>query len=354
MRGIFLWVPLALSAFGANADDLDLSAALRPVVSEIVAFSSTSRPDFVGVVAANTQADLGFLVIGTVATRPVEVGDLVAKGALIAQLDPEELDADLRAAEAGVQVAEAQFRATSAAEVRARDLVSRGVDASTSLEDATRLLVAAQARLDQAQASRAGAADIRGYATLTAPQDGVITAIFAAPGATMSAGEPIVTLAGAGALEITVDLTEQDIAGLDVGATFDAKLAAAPEIKAVATLDRIDPVAERATRTRRLHLTLFDPPPGFRLGALVEVSLAATSVASLSLPRTAIMNVDTSPAVWIIDRATNTVARRPITLGAAFGARMRVLAGLAVGDEVVLKGINSLQDGQVVGPRVMP
>ena len=152
----------------------------------------------------------------------------------------------------------------------------------------------------------------------------------------------------------SVDLTEQDIAGLDVGATFDAKLAAAPEVAAVATLDRIDPVAERTTRTRRLHLALVNPPPGFRLGALVEASLAANSAASLSLPRAAIMNVDTSPAVWIVDRATNTAARRPITLGAEFGQRMRVLTGLAVGDEVVLKGVNSLQDGQVVGPRVTP
>ncbi len=168
-------------------------------------------------------------------------------GQLIAQLDPGELDADLRAAEAGVQVARAQFRSASDAEARARDLVARGVGAGTHLEDATRQLVAAQARLDQAQASRARAADIRSSATLTAPQDGVVIAVFAERGATMGAGAPIVSLAGTGALEIVVDLTEQDIAGLDPGSTFDARLAATAEVTATATLDRIDPVTAAAS-----------------------------------------------------------------------------------------------------------
>ena len=190
---------------------------LPTVVSEIVDFSATARPDLVGVVAASRQTDLGFPVIGTLASRPVKVGDLVAAGQLIAQLGPEELDANRRAAEAG-----------------------------TRLEDATRQLVAAQARLDQAQASRARAADIRSSATLTAPQDGVVIAVFAERGATMGASAPIVRLAGTGALKIVVDLTEQDIAGLNPGSTFDARLAAAAEVTGTATLVRIDPVAAAA------------------------------------------------------------------------------------------------------------
>ena len=191
---------------------------LRLVVSEIVDFSATARPAFVGVVAASRQTDLGFPVIGTLASRPVKVGDLVAAGQLIAQLGPEELDANLRAAEAG-----------------------------TRLEDATRQLIAAQARLDQAQASRARAADIRSSATLTAPQVGVVIAVFAERGATMGASALIVRLAGAGALKIVVDLTEQDIAGLNPGSTFDARLAAAAEVTGTATLVRIDPVAAAAS-----------------------------------------------------------------------------------------------------------
>jgi RND family efflux transporter MFP subunit len=354
MRVLLLLIVLAVPAYGDEAGDLGALTAPRPIVSEIVDLTSANQQSFVGAVAARTEADLGFPVIGTVAGRPVEVGDLVHAGDVIAQLNPEDLDADLRAAEAGVLVATAQFRSAEDARARARDLVARGVDTSTRLEDASRQLIAAQARLDQAEAAQLRAEDIRRYATLTAPQDGIIVAVYAERGATLNAGEAIVRLAGTAAREIVFDLTEQDIAGLDVGATFNARLAAASEVTAVATLYRIDPVAERTTRTRRLHLTLNDPPSGFRLGALAQVSLTASSAVSLSIPRSAILNIETSPSVWIIDRATNTVSPRQIALGAEFGTRVRIVDGLSAGDEVVLKGIHSLKDGQTVGPRVMP
>ncbi len=347
---------IALGSPGAPALAEDASGTQapqpRPVASEIVDLSSATRPSYVGVVAARTQTDLAFPVIGTMASRPVDLGDQVAQGDIIARLDPEDLEADLRAAEAGVLVASAQFKSARDAEQRARDLVARGVDADVRLEDAARQLAAAQARLDQAIAARARAADIRSYATLSAPQDGIITQVFAEPGSTLDAGAPVVTLAGTNAREIILDLTEQDVAALDIGATFTAYLVAGPDITARATLARIDPMAERSTRTRRLRLTLEDAPPGFRLGALVQVSVMATSQASLSIPRAALLDPDTAPAVWLIDRTTDTVHRQSVTPGAAYGARLRITDGLTAGDEIVVKGIHSLKDGQIVGPRV--
>ena len=69
---------------------------------------------------------------------------------------------------------------------------------------------------------------------------------------------------------------------------FHARLEAAPEIDANATLRVIDPVADPATRTRRLHLTLaVDAPDAFRLGALALVEPVAETHARTSLPATA-------------------------------------------------------------------
>ena len=325
----------------------------RPVISDIVSLSASARASFVGVVAAKTEIDLGFPVHGTLAARLVDTGDIVIGGDLLAQLDPEDFDADVRAAEAGVAVAVANLRSATDAQNRAKQLAGRGVDAATRLEDTDRALTAAQARHDQALASLASAREIRNYAALRAPQDGVITSVHAEAGATLAAGEVIVTLAGARGREVVIDLSEQDVANFDIGAPFTAELIAIPGMTATAVLTRIDPVAERSTRTRRLHLSLDQSAAdGFRLGALAVVTPDAQADGVLSLPRSAILTPETAPHIWVVDRSTNTVHARPVTLGENFGGRIRVAQGLKVGDEVVLKGIHSLKDGQVVGPQV--
>ena len=348
---ILLLVALALPAAAEDAPPPE-STTPRPVVSVIVNPQSGLPVSYVGTVAARIETDLGFPLAGTIAERPVSPGDVVDAGSVLAQLDPEDLDADLRAAEAGVSVAQAQFHSATDARDRASELAARGVGSETRLEDAERALVAAAARLEQARAALARAEDVRGLATLTAPQTGVVTEVFTEPGATLAAGQPVLRLAATGEREIVIDLTEADVASIEADTVFKATLAANPGISARAILTRIDPVAERATRTRRLHLTLEDAPPAFRLGALVRVSPAAGAEAGVVLPEGAILGDGGAPAVWIVDRGQNSVQRTEVALGASSGGYVLITDGVAAGDEVVTKGIHSLKDGQIVGPRV--
>lgn len=350
MRLLLLFPLLALPLQAEEAPAPE--APLRPVVSEIASLQAGEAPAFVGTVTARNEADLGFPMIGTVAERLVDIGDAVAQGAVLARLDPEDLEADLRAAEAGVIVARARLRAATDAEARARELAARGVDSATRVEDAQRALTAAQAQLEQAQAARARAEDMRALATLRAPRDGVVTEVFAEPGATLSAGQPVVRLAGTDLREVVIDLPEPEVARLQIGNRFDAVLAARPAVTAGATLTRIDPVAERATRTRRLYLALDDPPDGFRLGALVRVRPQDSTEAGVAVPLSAVLDAGGAPAVWGVDRATDTVHRRAVTLGERFGDYVRIAEGVTPGEEVLVKGIHSVTDGQKVGPRV--
>ncbi len=353
IRAALLGALLALPAAAAAADVPALGTlAPRPVVSVIVNPESGLPVTYVGTVAARIEADLGFPLSGTVAERPVSAGDTVVKGEVLARLDPEDLDAAARAAEAGVTVAEAQLRSATDARDRAEVLARRGVGSATRLEDADRARVAAEARLEQARADAARAHDMRRLATLTAPQDGVVTAVSAEPGDTIAAGQPVLRLAATGEREIVIDLTERDAAGYPPGTRFTARLVANPDVSASAALNRIDPIAYSATRTRAAYLTLDTAPAAFRLGALVSVTPQAQGDAGVALPASAILDPDTAPAVWLVDRADDTVHRRPVTLGPAVGDFVVVSSGVAAGDEVVTKGIQSLEDGQKVGPRV--
>jgi len=142
------------------------------------------------------------------------------------------------------------------------------------------------------------------------------------------------------------------VAAHPVGTRFIVRLVANAEVAAEATLNRIDPVAFAATRTRTAHLTLRNAARDFRLGALVLVTRAAEAGAGVALPVAAVLDADGAAAVWVVAGADRRVERRPVTLGPAVGDFVVVASGLNAGDEVVTKGIHSLEDGQPVGPRV--
>ena len=72
---LVLVLPLALAACKEEAAEPELPP--RPVVSEVVTPQSGLRPQYVGTVTARVETDLGFPRIGTVAARPVRVGDVV-------------------------------------------------------------------------------------------------------------------------------------------------------------------------------------------------------------------------------------------------------------------------------------
>ncbi|MCR8724986.1 efflux RND transporter periplasmic adaptor subunit [Frigidibacter sp. ROC022] len=338
-----------LAALPALAEDTAPEPVKRPVMSVIVGEQTGLPLSYVGSVTASSEADLGFPLIGTIVERGVDLGDQVAEGDVLARIDTEDLDADLRSAEASVTIAEAQRQSASDARDRAAELLAREVGSETRLEDAERTLVAAEAAVEQAKAALARATDLRNLATLTAPFDGVVTQIFAEPGATLSAGEPVLRLAATGAREVVIDLSESDAALLKPGTKFTVVLDANPDVTATAITDRIDPLAERTTRTRRVHLRLQDAADGFRLGALVHVVPELAADSGILLPAAAVLE---PASVWVIDRTTDTVGLRQVTLGERVGTYVIVTDGLSPGDEVLTHGIHLVEDGQLVGPRV--
>jgi RND family efflux transporter MFP subunit len=349
MRASILLLGLVLS-LPAQADEAaQIAQQARPVVSVIVDPQTGISLSYTGMVVARTETALGFPMSGTVAARPVSTGDLVSKGDVLASLDTTDLDADLRTADAAVTVAQAQLRSATDARERAKTLAERGVDSATRLEDAERALISAQARLDQAKASQDRALDIKGLAILSAPYAGVVTGTFAEPGATLSEGQTVLQLAAIGKREIVIDVSEVEAGLQQLGDQFIASLMASDTIQADAVLTRIDPVAEKATRTYRLHLSIENAPQEFRLGSLVRVLPAVGKETDIVLPRSALLE---PPAVWIVDRTSNVVSLKAIEVSGMSGDYVVVSSGITAGDEVVTKGIHSLEEGQAVGPRV--
>lgn len=331
--------------------------APRPVVSVVVhATPPAGGAAFYGQVAARVVTDLGFAQGGELAERPVDQGDVVQAGALLAMLDPTDLDARQRAAEASLDAAGAQLRQAADAEERLRALVDRGSATAVQLESAALARAAAEAAVGQAAAALASAEDLRDSARLLAPEAGVVLATLAEPGANLAPGQPVVQLAGLSGREVLIDLTESEVNALRPGTRFQVTLDADPAIATAASLVSVDPVAEKATRTRRVHLGLQAPPEAFRIGALARVSLTGDAIGAptIRLPATALLADGGQAFVWRIARPSGAVSRVRVESAAAGPGIVRITAGLSDGDEVLLKGVHSVAEGDIVGPQVSP
>ena len=332
--------------------------APRPVVTEIVAPNDSAPGRSVpGVITAATEVQMAFQTLGRMIARPVDVGDRVDAGQVLARLDPEDLAGNTRAAEASLAAAQVNLTTARNTAERARSLSERNVASAAQLEQAEQALSAARSAVDQAQARLESARDAEGYAVMTAPISGVVSAVRATPGAVVAAGDPILTLSSEDELEATIDLTETQLQGIERGTECLIFRDHQADEPVRGRVNRISPVADRQTRTRRVYITL---PPGssFRLGSLVRVRRADDSTAALTVPAEALVaEPPGGVAVWIVRRSgpdAATVTRRTVTIGARIGARIEVTEGLAPGDEVVIRGVHSLAEGQQVGRKVEP
>lgn len=327
----------------------------RPVVSEVVADTDPYARSVPGVISARTEVALGFQTLGRLTSRPVDIGDVVGAGDVLAELNPDDLQDDVRAAEAAAAAAKVQLETARTTVERTRRLAERNVASKAQLETAEQGFASAQAAADQTASQLVRAQDAAGFAQMKAPFDGIISQVFKNPGAVVSAGEPVVRLSGNDEREAVIDLPETALASVPPGAGFIVFSGGDAEGGIPAEVRQIDPLADAATRTRRVHLKL-SRTDAFRLGALIRARPSQGNQAALTLPSQALLHGDDGPQVWVVTRQGNTaqVDLRQVETGVEIGPRIAIMSGLAPGDEVVIRGIHSLKPGQNVGRKVTP
>ncbi len=342
--GLGFGLGLMLGGMAALADE---AAVPRPVVSETVVEGAAALRSSVGVVEARSQSVLAFQTVGRLAERPVKVGERVAAGAQLARLDQVTLAEDQASAEAALTAAQVQLRTAEASLARTRELQDRGVVPVARLEAAQRMRDAALAGLEAARADLSRAKDAAGFADLLAPEAGIVLAVLAEPGQVVSAGQPILILARGEAREAVIDLPAAEAAALPAGARFVLdQPGGGASIGGILRL--VEPVSSAATRSRRVRIALPDGVAGFRIGALVHARRDFAGEVVLSLPQTALFG--DPPQVWRVSpegRAVEAVAVQ--VLGSAGQDRVVIGAGVALGDEIVVRGVHSLTAGAVVG-----
>ncbi|QKC93330.1 efflux RND transporter periplasmic adaptor subunit [Mesorhizobium sp. NZP2298] len=321
---------------------------IRPVLSVVVEPRTIETFGFAGSVEPQVSADLAFRLLGRVVSRDVKVGDLVTKGTTIAALDPTALELAVQAAKAELSNAEAQFANAAASEERQRQLLASANASQAVFDAAQQAREAAEASVERARASLAKSQEQLGYARLFSDFDGVVTAVGAEVGQTVSAGQTVVTVARSDLREAVIDIPDQLIGDLTAGTPFQVILQSLPTIHTEAKLREIAPQAEGSTRTRRVRLTLTDPPQAFRLGSTITATRVTKVAPTIELPMSALFEKNGSDKVWIVDPRTSSVSTRDIKIASRNGGTFTVAEGLEAGMRVVTAGVHSLSQGQKV------
>jgi len=306
----------------------------------------------IGEVRARYESDLGFRVGGKVTARLVDVGVSVKKGAVLARLDEQEYRNKLKSAEADIVAAEAVLVESQASEGRLRQLLASGTTTRAAYDTAVKNLRSAEAKLDSAKASRDLAKDQLGYTDLVAEFDGIVTATGAEPGQVVNAGQMIVRLARPtdkdGVFNIAESAFQTRPAPADSPIEVIVSLLANPGITADGVVREISPVADPATRTFQVKVTLKNPPDQMRFGASIVGRLKASTAPVVVLPATALFDRLGKPAVWVVDTAAGTVALKDVTVARYETDRVILSGGLTKGEIVVTAGVNRLREGQKV------
>jgi RND family efflux transporter MFP subunit len=339
---------LALAVAGCEGAAHPVAQVERPVQVQRVAFArEQSSRDFVGVVRARYETDLGFRVAGKIVTRIVNVGDRVQADDVVARLDPRDFKLQVESAEAELSAATSNLAQAAADEERYATLKSRGFAAVADFDRKKAARDEAEGRLERAKRALDLARNQLTYADLKAGADGVITATLAEPGQVVAVGQAVARLAHRGEKEAVVALPETWL-GEARASRATVHLWSDPNRSFAAQLRELSPQADPATRTYAARFTIGDADETVALGMTATVTLTRASDAPVAkIPLAAVLDRGAGPSVFVVDDA-GKLELQPVKVASFTQEAAFVTAGVTGGEKVVTLGVQKLVPGTKV------
>jgi RND family efflux transporter MFP subunit len=210
-------------------------------LSETITATGVIRP------VTGAEVNVGSRISGTVVSLPVEIGDRVRTGQVLAELDATALRAEVDKALADVNLSMPRVELAESTLTRREKLSTRGLASDEDLEVARRDLAVAHAQLE-ANRARLRSAEIQlDYTRITAPIDGVVAEVSTREGETVAAAfaaPNFVTIIDLERLEVLAYVDETDIGRVVVGQTASFTVDTFPDVEFVAQVTAIQPRAE--------------------------------------------------------------------------------------------------------------
>lgn len=302
-----------------------------------------------GTLAARREIPVGVVGEGgRVVSVPVDQGDWVRQGQVLAVIDRSVQSQQAQSAAAQIQVAQADAELAQANLDRALQLVERGFISKAEVDRLTATRDAARARVRVAQAQYRELLARNARLNIVAPASGLVLERNVQPGQTVSGGAtPLFLIAKDGEMELLAQLGEADLARISAGASA-VVTPVGTEQKFTGQIWQIEPTIDPEDRqgTARIALSY---ALGLRPGGFATAVIKSGTVVAPVLPESAIMSDDAGSYVYIVG-AGNKVVRRPIVPGDVTAEGIVVAQGLSGRERVILRAGGFLNAGEVVDP----
>jgi RND family efflux transporter MFP subunit len=301
-----------------------------------------------GHIRAKDEVSLAFRLNGRMIERPVNVGDVLKTGQVVARLDPQIEQNGLDTARANLASIEAVLTQARLTFGRQQQLVKDGWTSQANFDAARQKLLTAQGQVDAAQAQLRTAQDQLSYTDLLADGPGAVTAVGAQPGDVVQAGKMIVQVARQGGRDAVFDVPEQAIRTGPRDPLVQIALTNDPTVRATGRVREVAPQADATTRTWQVKVGIIDPPPGMELGSTVTGTIKLAAPPGMEVPASALTEANGRPAVWVVDPQSKTVSLREVDVLRHDPAAVVISQGLETGEVVVTAGVQTLRPGQKV------
>ena len=336
---------LSAALAGCSEEKSETAEVVRPVkVVEIAQADNVRQLSYSGAVRARTEMNLGFRVSGKIVERIVNVGDRVKVGDLLARIDPTDYELAVRSASANLDAAERQVETVELVRDRAKQLLARKFASQAQFDQAVLSYNQAVATRDAAKSALSQAKNQVVYTSLVADRPGIVTSINADVGQVVGSGTPVATVAVEGEKEVQVAVPETEISNFKAGLPVKVGIWSDAGLSLDGTVREVAGSADQQSRTFSVRVSLpNDQRVLLGMTATIEAS-AGNGVSFVSVPLSALAEKDGYPIVWVVDRGTETVRSRPVTLADFTTNGVRVTEGLKVGDLVVAAGTQFMTD----------
>jgi RND family efflux transporter MFP subunit len=377
---IFAGIVAAAYAFRSQKPVVEVASAAKPDAGGRQALLNAS-----GYITPRRRATIAAKITGRVTGVFFDEGTRVAQGQLLATLDESDVKrafdsakADRDSAQAAIADYEVQLRNAQIALHRAEQLQKAGVQTQEALDNAGTAADSLKAKIalakQQVAASEARIAVAQqavDNCTIRAPFAGVVVSKDAQVGEMVSPNSAgggftrtgIATIVDMHSNEIEVDVNESYIARVENGQQVTATLDAYPDKPIPSKVRTVIPTADRQKATVKVRITIVDlekynfilPDMGVKVAFLENEQPAAKDKnkdkekgpqAVAFIPKSAVRSDSNASFVFLV--RDGKVERRAVNLGMDRGTDVAVLAGVSPGDALVVKGPESLHDGEKV------
>ena len=354
-------VLVALAAWmmsrGAGDDKaLEASAQNAPPTVTVVEPGRTTVTGLInatGSLAATHEVAVGVVGEGgRVVSVPVQVGDWVRKGQILAVIDRSVQNQQAAGSAAQIEVAKADASLAQSNLDRALKLVDRGFISKADVDRLTSTRDAAIARVKVAQASYRELLARNARLNIVAPVGGLILTRDVEVGQVLGAGgqTPPFTMAQDGQMELLAKVGEDDLGSIAVGSA--AQVTPVGSDKAfTGHIWKKEPTIDPTDRQGVVRIALpYDPAihPGGFASAVIE----GGTVVAPRLPESAIMSDSQGSYVYVVGQG-NKIERRAVKTGTVTDEGTAIVSGLSGTERVVLRAGGFLNPGDKVRP-VLP